>query len=377
MLVSRLVAEGADREAAVRHSSAFVASLPPDEAAKIASLCEHSEDAASRIVASLKKRIDMQQRQTRQTQSAQKQQPTQMMPAQKQNAERQTPAQPQQQRQPQQQNQRQAQPIEHVRRMPSHLIDEDDDDDMINEFLAPSGGRQDSPAQNQNRVHRTPQAVRQQPIPQRQPTPQQQSSSQNQPKPQQRPQQSQQPVRPQQRQQPKPQNVRRQSQPVRATNGTRPRRPKQENAEKKTIYRPDPNANYQKFYLIFACTSPLWGFIALCVLGLFIIALAAMFIGIFVLIGLLFVGVAAGTVVALIGIIYGITQLFEYAPIGIYEIGLGIRVGGFVMLGGIIVYNTAVRLLPYLIRRELDLFTFVVHKCVELYYRAKGACADL
>ena len=95
--------------------------------------------------------------------------------------------------------------------------------------------------------------------------------------------------------------------------------------------------------------------------------------------GIIAAAPASSSFLALIrsGIIYGITQLFSYAPIGLYEIGLGVRVGGFVMLGGIIVYNVAVRLLPYLIRRELDLFTFTSHKCVELYYYVKGACADL
>ena len=373
MLASRLEAEGADRESAIRHSSAFIKSLPPDEAEKIASLCERNDEALMRIVSSLKKRIDMQPRRTADDQAEKTrmiQRPPQQSPQQpaqaQQQQQRQQPQQSsqprQQQRQPQQVQRpanAQAQPIERVRRVPAHILDEDDEDDMINEMLSPGRRRADDVRRSaQSRVNANANAnananpsananVNRQVVPRPHQDQQRQISA-------------------------------RPSQSVSSSSATHTgRRPAREREEQHTIYKPDPNADYQKFYIIFACTSPIWGFLLICVLGLFIFALAAMFIGIFALIGILFVGVAVGTVVALVGIIYGITQLFSYAPIGLYEIGLGVRVGGFVMLGGIIVYNVAVRLLPYLIRRELDLFTFTSHKCVELYYYVKGACADL
>ena len=155
-----------------------------------------------------------------------------------------------------------------------------------------------------------------------------------------------------------------------------PRRTKNE-PERRLIHKPDPNADYRKFYIILVCTFPLWGFAAFCVLAAFVIAIGALTAGIVLLIVGLFVGVALGTILALVGIIYGITQLFEYAPIGLYEIGLGVRIGGFVMLFGIIAYNIAVRLLPFLIKQVMVLFSFTVRKCVELYYYVKGRCADL
>ena len=309
----------------------------------------------NRIVSSLKKRIDMQPAQP--VQRTPNPQETQMMPAERLTQPRQvrprrtapggsTDAQRVRPRPVRVQDQPQnAQPIEHVRRIPGHLLDEENEDDMINEMLSPSRRRREGVQQiasGQNRSVRTPRALQQ---------PQNRQRPQDQIPPRRQPQGTHTPA-----------------------NGSRRQ---QQSDNKKTIYRPDPNADYGKFYLIFACTSPLWGFLALCLLALFALVLAAMFVGIFALIGVLFVGVAVGSIVALVGIIFGITQLFGYAPIGLYEIGLGIRVGGFVMLGGIIVYNVAVRLLPYLIRRELDLFTFTIHKCIELYYRVKGACADL
>ncbi len=381
VLAARLEAEGADRESAIRHSRAFIGSLPESEAAKIADLCERSDDAMNRIVSSLKKRavgsradgarpsqqqIPQAQMQPQQPPQPQPRQTAQPRPVQIQNEQqnaarprrtRPTPEQnqPAEMQQPAQQTQvmrrpqtapaqsaqnaqpnggtRQAQPIGQVRRLPAHLIDHYDDDDNTDAMLSPR------------------QRVR--PAPQR----------------------AEQPRRQAQPQTPQTQSAPRHTQSSTSTSSRS--RAQAQNTEKRVIYKPDPNADYQRFYIIFWCTCPIWGFLALCILGLFAFALLGMLAAIVGLIGALFIGVAAGTVLALVGIIYGITQLFEYAPIGMYEIGLGVMIGGWVMFGGIVVYNTAVRLLPYLIRKELDLFTYTVHKCVELYYRVKGACADL
>ncbi len=147
--------------------------------------------------------------------------------------------------------------------------------------------------------------------------------------------------------------------------------------DRRMIYKPDPNADYHKFYTIFACTSPIWGFVALLGAAAFLFAVGALSVSIVLLIVGIFVGVAVGTTLSLVGIIYGITQLFEYVPIGMYEIGLGIMIGGFVMLIGILAYNTAIRLIPYLIKQIMVLLSFTIHKCIELYYYVKGRCADL
>ncbi len=152
---------------------------------------------------------------------------------------------------------------------------------------------------------------------------------------------------------------------------------KTDKPEKKPIARPDPNADYKKFYIILACTSPIWIFLLLAVVTLFLVVLGALALAIVAIIAALVVAVAAGTTLAVVGIVYGITQLFKYAPIGLYEIGLGLKIGGWLMLGGIAAYNIAVRLLPFLIKKLLELFVFTAHKCVELYFYVKGACANL
>ncbi len=147
--------------------------------------------------------------------------------------------------------------------------------------------------------------------------------------------------------------------------------------DKKLIYRPDPNADYQKFYIIFWCTSPIWIFLGLAVLTLFLLTIGALCVSIVLLILALVAGAAAGTVLSLVGIVYGITQLFNYAPIGLYEIGLGLMIGGITMFAGIIAYNVAIRLIPFVIKQLFALLSFLARKCVELYFYAKGACAGL
>ncbi|MCD7776513.1 MAG: hypothetical protein LUH54_03980 [Firmicutes bacterium] len=147
--------------------------------------------------------------------------------------------------------------------------------------------------------------------------------------------------------------------------------------DKKIIHRPDPNADYRKFYIILACTSPLWVLALLFVLTVFIGALVFMAAAIALLFAGMVVVVVGGTAISLVGIIYGITQIFSYAPIGEYEIGLGVIIGGLTMLIGVVAYNVAIRLLPYLIKKTVKLLTFTMHKCVELYYYVKGECADL
>ncbi len=146
---------------------------------------------------------------------------------------------------------------------------------------------------------------------------------------------------------------------------------------KKPVSRPDPNADYKKFYIILGCSSPIWVFLLLVVITLFLLVIGALAAAIVGIIAAIVVATAIGTTLCVVGIVYGITQLFNYAPIGLYEIGLGLQIGGYLMLAGIAAYNIAIRLLPYLIKKVLEFFVYTAHKCVELYFYVKGACADL
>ncbi len=330
-LTSRLEGAGVERETALQQARAFLSSVPEAERDSLVSLCD-DEAAMRRITSTIVQHMGTRP-------STPVKQPT-----------------------------------------PAESIgddDGDDDDDIINAMLA-------EPQKTPRPSTPAPQAIR--------------------PQPQSQPQQRQ--AAPQPRHQPAqqrpthPSSKRPHQQPRRPAEGGQ-RRPAQGNlgsffdslksffsekkgqgssrqsTERRVIYKPDPNADYTKFYIILACSCPIWGFLALAVIAAFVIAIGALTAAIVVLIVGLFAGVAIGVVLSLVGIIYGITQLFEQPEIGRYEIGLGIMIGGAVMFFGILAYNTAVRLCPYLIKEIMVLFSFTVHKCVELYYYVKGRCADL
>lgn len=145
---------------------------------------------------------------------------------------------------------------------------------------------------------------------------------------------------------------------------------------------PEPMASAKgkrTFWLIFVCALPLTLLLLLLYFGVFGAAFAVLCALIVLLIAGLIGGVAVGAVVSFVGIIYGITQLItaaSQAP-GLYEIGLGITVGGVVMAGGILVYNIAIRLIPLLIRLLGSLFRLCTGKLRTLYHMAKEACYKL
>lgn len=87
---------------------------------------------------------------------------------------------------------------------------------------------------------------------------------------------------------------------------------------------------------------------------------------------------AVGAAVSLVGIVFGVVQLFTgSAATGVYEIGLGVIVVGTVMLLCILLYNFAVRLMPYLMKLVLRLFKFTLGRLKKLYNHLKKESAKL
>ncbi len=114
--------------------------------------------------------------------------------------------------------------------------------------------------------------------------------------------------------------------------------------------------------------------------GIFLV-FAALFIGLAALIVagcVLLAGVtAAGAVVSLVGIIFGITQLFSFVAAGIYEIGLGIMVAGAVLFVAVLIYNISVRFFPWLITQVGTLMGFVYGKLKDLFLLIRRECYKL
>ena len=135
----------------------------------------------------------------------------------------------------------------------------------------------------------------------------------------------------------------------------------------------------QKFWIIFACSLPLILVFLLLYFGTFALLFTALASLIVLLIAGLIGTSAIGAAVSFVCIVYGISQLITVASAapGVYEIGLGITVGGAVMLFGILIYNLAIRVVPKLIRLLGTLFRFCTGKLKVLFQRAKEACYKL
>lgn len=139
----------------------------------------------------------------------------------------------------------------------------------------------------------------------------------------------------------------------------------------------EPSPNSRMFWILFAVSLPVTVPLALAVLALFVAAWAAL-AGLLVgAIGALIGVVAGGTALALVGVVYGITKLFSVLPVGLYEIGLGVMVGSCVMFFGILLYNFAIRLIPWLMKLVGRLFMFTWERAVALFGFLRKECAKL
>ena len=131
------------------------------------------------------------------------------------------------------------------------------------------------------------------------------------------------------------------------------------------------------FWLGFFITLPLTVTI---LAGIFLV-FAALFIGLAALVVagcVLLAGlVAVGAVVSLVGIIFGITQLFSFVAAGIYEIGLGIMVAGTVLFVSVLIYNVSVRFFPWVISLVGTLMGFVYGKLKDLFLFIRRECYKL
>ena len=113
------------------------------------------------------------------------------------------------------------------------------------------------------------------------------------------------------------------------------------------------------------------------IIGIFLAVWAGIGVLILAAIAALVALAAGGSALALIGIIYGIIQLFSVMPVGLYEIGLGVVIAGIVMFAGILLYNIAVRFLPFLIRMVGRLFRYLAGQLRVLFRFLRRECAKL
>lgn len=134
---------------------------------------------------------------------------------------------------------------------------------------------------------------------------------------------------------------------------------------------------FYTFWLVFIFTLPITAVLAAAFFGIFIgtfVVLASLIVGLIAgLIGI----VAVGAGVSLVGIIFGVTQLFTFASAGVYEIGLGIIVIGIVMFVSILIYNIAIHFLPWVMKKVGVLLKFTCGKIRDLFLNIRRECYRL
>ena len=144
--------------------------------------------------------------------------------------------------------------------------------------------------------------------------------------------------------------------------------------QEKTYWGEGTEEGVKRFRIILAVSAlPIAALLAVyAVAAVALIALMAVLMGVFV-VGLV-AEVAVGSLVALVAVIYGVSQLFIVVPIGMFELGLGVAAIGVTMFVGILMYNIAVRLLPFLLRRFIRFQSVFRGFLQDLYYYVKGEC---
>lgn len=131
------------------------------------------------------------------------------------------------------------------------------------------------------------------------------------------------------------------------------------------------------FWGLLILTLPITLALLAIVLGTFALLYITLIVGIIGFIAAL-IGVAAcGGGLSLIGIIYGITQLFSNVPAGIYEIGLGVIVAGLAVFTAVLLYNAAVRFLPWVMRWLTVFFSFVMDRLKYCFCLIRRECYKL
>lgn len=95
-------------------------------------------------------------------------------------------------------------------------------------------------------------------------------------------------------------------------------------------------------------------------------------------IAVLVVFVTVFALISIVGIVYGVVELITgNMPVGLFEIGLGVMVGAAVMFIGILVYNFAVRFIPFIMKLLARLFRAGFRGIKNGYQVLKGAVEEL
>ncbi len=132
------------------------------------------------------------------------------------------------------------------------------------------------------------------------------------------------------------------------------------------------------FIAIAVLTSPLWISLAAFALAIFGLSIAALCVLIGASLCAVFLETACGGVLTLVGLIWGIAQIFTaHIGIGIYEMGLGVVIGGVALALGILIYNFAVVVLPRFLRHLISFEGYCLRRVGPMLDRMREECNRL
>lgn len=128
------------------------------------------------------------------------------------------------------------------------------------------------------------------------------------------------------------------------------------------------------FWILFILTLPITLPLLLAVCAVFGVLYVAVTALIVAFSGVMVGVVACGTALALVGIIYGATECFKNLPTGLFEIGVGVAIGGATMLVSVLLYNVAIRFTPRLYKLVNRFGGWVFGGIGQIYTNIKKEC---
>lgn len=129
------------------------------------------------------------------------------------------------------------------------------------------------------------------------------------------------------------------------------------------------------FTILAVLSFPLILFAAFVVIGALCsiyFALAALVVAI---VGAIIMIVCGGGLISIVSLLYGATQVMQ-APryVGIHEIGFALIVIGATLLSSVLLYNIAIRLIPWVLSKASVVFKVIVVQLRKLAEKAKKGC---
>ena len=132
------------------------------------------------------------------------------------------------------------------------------------------------------------------------------------------------------------------------------------------------------FTVLTVLSIPLVLFAAFAVLGSLVAVYFALAAIIVAIIGAILLVVFGGGLVSIVALLYGATQIMQPPRyVGIHEIGFAFIVIGATILISVILYNIAVRLIPWVLSKASAIFKWLVSAVKRLAEKAKKGCEKL